>query len=291
MKKIFISAFVLAFSFFWVVNAYDLTSSDFNISDIITKKIERLITNKWESYRSKYTKALIKLKDKYNSERIKAILDDVVDKLNFSGSINHLRILNIDIFKKTLEIKIAFGALDNPWDYVISNEKYEWKEVYVWGNKLTIGKDYFVWTPNYIAFWLDSKNFIDPYGSEYILWITNNPQIKYQIYTKLENWVKKKNKIVWNYTPREVKKISVELVGIPGETTEIRIINPSDVGYIGWWDNTNLWKIITTSIDGLSIIFNQTVAYWADTVFLSNPDTKGLIFMDWNFIEDWTITE
>lgn len=86
MKKLFISAWVLSFLIIWIVSAYELTSSDYKTTDTITKKIETSISSKWDSYRSKYIDAVVKLKNNSNSERTKKIYDTVINNLNWTGA-------------------------------------------------------------------------------------------------------------------------------------------------------------------------------------------------------------
>ena len=84
--------------------------------------------------------------------------------------------------------------------FVIMNEKYAWKEVFVWGEKLILWENYFVWTPNYDILNINKKDFSDPDWIEYIIWVSTKWFDKFQILAFMENnWRNELAKINWTY--------------------------------------------------------------------------------------------
>lgn len=80
MKK-FILLFLISFLFFYSTFAYDLTDKDKSSLDLINQKLEKIITQKWESYRSIFIDKLKNYSDKSTNEKLKSYIDYILKNI------------------------------------------------------------------------------------------------------------------------------------------------------------------------------------------------------------------
>ncbi len=88
MRKILLSLFFIFISV-WIANAsYAPQQKDFDISAMITSKIEAHIAKKWPSLKQRYVDYLTKVKLRYSDERILFIISQVLSDVSWSNDIN-----------------------------------------------------------------------------------------------------------------------------------------------------------------------------------------------------------
>ncbi len=73
-------------------------------------------------------------------------------------------------------------------DMIVRVPEYEWKNIYIWDEKLVWWENYFVWTLNYAALGIEKNNFMDPNWTEYIIWYTTLNWWSYQLLAYMEDW-------------------------------------------------------------------------------------------------------
>ncbi len=171
--------------------------------------------------------------------------------------------------------------------FIIQNNKYAWKEVYVWWNKLIIWEDYFVWTPNYEVLNINKNTILDPLdNSEYIIWATKNGWYVFQIFTKIENLTWQEATIFWTYQ----KRFKNRLITINEKVSDyVLIIADEDANSLKVWDITNLWKIVRVSRDWVNITLDKKINNIEKSISLIIDDSDSLIYLDWKAILNNTI--
>jgi len=163
--------------------------------------------------------------------------------------------------------------------FVVRDEQYEWKNVYVWWKKLVWWEDYFVWTPNYTALWIKQSDFQDPNGSEYLIWVTTMKWWAFEILASIENWDGNNSvKITWTYFWNNLEFLKkwkdYEIIWdniIKINSKHINRIYRGDI--IGWN------KVINISSDWLDITFENK---FDKKIILLKADSKWLIYVWWN---------
>lgn len=166
--------------------------------------------------------------------------------------------------------------------FVIRDEKYEWKDFYVWWVKLIWWKNYFAWQLNYETLDIKKDEFSDPDWSSYIIWVTTLDWWKYQILSNMERTWGYYSRIKWNYHTYykwelEVKKIS---------WLKIQLINNIDSNKIKRWNQTNLWKVIKVSDNWMILTVTKPVKEWVHKIELSDKNSDWLIYNNWKAIID-----
>jgi len=202
-------------------------------------------------------------------------VSSISDKNNLLSPQDAERMSNLSILQWAINIKTTMWTpLES---FVVRDEKYEWKDIYVWWRKLKWWVDYFVWTPNYITFGGKKENFLDPDGSEYIIWITTAKWWKDEILSFFHNINGEKiATIVWTYYAwNEISwKEWIDYTITWDYTIKI---NNSHIWKINKWDIIDGNEVIKITSDWLNIIFRKIFNKWLISII---QDSKWLIYIN-----------
>jgi hypothetical protein len=199
---------------------------------------------------------------------------------------NSKRVTDLNNILKIIEIKMSNWA-SFP-SFIIQDEKYAHKEIYVAWEKVKIWEDYFVGIPNYKALWVKKEDFLDPFdGSEYIIGVTLKKNIEYEILARMEWWKKRNYYIIGTYWTREKEKIEIWAINVK----RVTIKSDADINKLKKWDNTNLWTIISVTRDGKTLSFENTINSTHTFIELLENESKWLISIDGKIVENNQIIE
>jgi hypothetical protein len=199
---------------------------------------------------------------------------------------NSKRATDLNSILKVIEIKMSYwGSFPS---FIVQNEDYTNKEIFIAWEKVKIWENYFVWTPNYNALWIKKEDFLDPLdGSEYIIGVTLKKDIEYEILGKMEWWKNRNYVIMWTYHWREKEKIEVWEIN----STRITIKNNADINKIKKWDTINLWTVKVVSRDWKTLTLDTTINNTSTYVELLEDEPKWLIFINGKIVENDQIIE
>ncbi len=163
--------------------------------------------------------------------------------------------------------------------FIVQNNKYAWKDIYVWTKKLTIWENYFVWTPNYEVLNIYKQDFLDPNETEYIIWATSENKWQFQIYALMETDEGFKAKVNWTYSPKWNDTKSLIFIDgkqvLDGDLTKWSTVVKEDVNKITW--NFDMDFDTSNNKNNIELILN--VIIWAKEVFngkIKNTSNKTI---------------
>ena len=138
MKKIFL-AFIMIIWFFWLSMssfAYTLNQTDINISETLTQRVEKVITQRWERFRQPFIKAIENLANKNKSKpRIHAIYSQVALNLDTSFISDFENVLGWVKNDFSSNIKKVFTDIKYYWDVNEIKFSDDWRDILVYTSK------------------------------------------------------------------------------------------------------------------------------------------------------------
>lgn len=148
MKKILFWVFIFVFSV-CSTYSYSWALKDYEKINLITNKIEKIITKKWEKYRNKYIEALEKVK-KNKSDKIIYLIEGVINEL--SSKLQHKIIQIVDWDTIKVEYNWTWVTVRILW--IDTPEKFEtrtwYKECY-WDESSDFAVNTLSWKLVYIV--------------------------------------------------------------------------------------------------------------------------------------------
>lgn len=261
-------------------------SGDFEKVIDMNINVNNKIISWYTKFYTTFSKELLSIKHSWEYSKNKFKLNNDFSMMNIfewytSDARNSKRISDIWNIQSAMSLKsVEWIPLSS---FVVQDNKYAWKEVYVWWNKLVIWKDYFVWTPNYSVLNIIKEDFLDPVdNSEYVIWVSTKGGWVFQVFGKKENSNWTFAIVNWTYTKR-IKK-DYNITRIDDYTV---VLNDKDANSIKIWDITNLWKITKVSRDWVTLILDTKISSTQKTISLTRDDSDSLIYLDWKAVTNY----
>ena len=136
----------------------------------------------------------------------------------FPGQENEARVqANISAIRKAIEAAKLSGT--NVLELVQRDESLEGKKIYIGGNLVT-AENYAVGTPNLAKLAMKPADFQNPDGTEYLVGITTEYSVKYQIVAKIGNGTT----IGGNYAPVRSRDPAGLVYGPDGKPYANRVV-------------------------------------------------------------------